>query len=157
MKALIVPTLGESITEAVIGKWLVAVGEYVQEGEPVVDLETDKITIQLPAPVGGALSAQKYQVGDTVRVGDEVGSLDEAAAKPEKAAVAKPATPEEARPSAVPQPPAEVPERDSSGKPLSPSASTHPGRQTQATDATGSAQARCAQGGRRRCNTHVTA
>ncbi|MCP4449142.1 MAG: 2-oxoglutarate dehydrogenase complex dihydrolipoyllysine-residue succinyltransferase [Myxococcales bacterium] len=79
MKDLVVPSLGESITEAVIGKWLVDVGGHVEADEPVVDLETDKITVQMPSPVSGALTEQKYAVGDTVRVGDIIGQVDETA------------------------------------------------------------------------------
>ncbi len=77
MTDLVVPTLGESITEAIIGKWLIAVGEHVEQDEPVVDLETDKITIQVTAPCSGALTLQNYAEGDTVNVGDIIGALDE--------------------------------------------------------------------------------
>ena len=73
---LIVPELGESITEAVIGRWLVRVGDAVTVDQPVVDLETDKITVQLPSPVAGSLSAQRFSEGDTVKVGDIVGQID---------------------------------------------------------------------------------
>ncbi|MEM9490741.1 MAG: biotin/lipoyl-containing protein, partial [Myxococcota bacterium] len=67
---LIVPELGESITEAVIGRWLVEVGQAVTSDQPVVDLETDKITVQLPAPAAGVLTEQSVAEGDTVRVGE---------------------------------------------------------------------------------------
>lgn len=73
---LVVPELGESITEAVVGRWLVAIGDAVDADQPVVDLETDKITVQLPAPVGGALTEQRFAEGDTVKVGDIVGQID---------------------------------------------------------------------------------
>ena len=68
---LIVPPLGESITEAVVARWLKNVGDPVAVDEPVVELETDKITVQLPAPVAGALGEQRAAVGTTVRVGCE--------------------------------------------------------------------------------------
>jgi 2-oxoglutarate dehydrogenase E2 component (dihydrolipoamide succinyltransferase) len=75
MADLVVPQLGESITEAVIAKWLKNVGDSVAADEPVVDLETDKITVQLPSPAAGALTEQKFPVGATVRVGDVVGQV----------------------------------------------------------------------------------
>ena len=138
MKDLVVPSLGEYITEAVIGKWLVKVGGRVEADEPVVDLETDKITVQMPSPVNGALTEQKYAVGDTVRVGDIIGQVDEnakgdapaapAAAAPATASQAAPApTPAAPAPAAAPAaaaaPPApiELPERDGMGRVLSPS------------------------------------
>jgi 2-oxoglutarate dehydrogenase E2 component (dihydrolipoamide succinyltransferase) len=73
---LVVPELGESITEAVIGRWLKSVGDTVEADEPVVDLETDKITVQLPAPASGVLAEQGFEEGATVRVGDVVGQID---------------------------------------------------------------------------------
>src|SRR5687768_14098348 len=75
MADLVVPQLGESITEAVIAKWLKNVGDSVAADEPLVDLETDKITVQLPSPAAGSLSEQKFPVGATVRVGDIVGQI----------------------------------------------------------------------------------
>ncbi|KAB2895794.1 MAG: dihydrolipoamide succinyltransferase, partial [Kofleriaceae bacterium] len=68
MADLVVPQLGESITEAVIARWLKNVGDTVAADEPLVDLETDKITVQLPSPVSGALKAQSAAVGATVKV-----------------------------------------------------------------------------------------
>ncbi|MCX5744743.1 MAG: hypothetical protein NT062_19825, partial [Proteobacteria bacterium] len=87
MTDLVVPQLGESITEAVVAKWLVQVGETVAIDQPLVDLETDKVTVQLPSPSAGALTEQRFAVGATVRVGDVVGAVDpaqagKAAAKP---------------------------------------------------------------------------
>ncbi len=122
MKDLVVPSLGESITEAVIGKWLVEVGGSVTADEPVVDLETDKITVQMPSPVSGALFEQKYSVGDTVRVGDVIGQVDETAegAKATPAAATEPqpvATPEVSPSPAVSR---VVPVRDAGGRVLSP-------------------------------------
>jgi 2-oxoglutarate dehydrogenase E2 component (dihydrolipoamide succinyltransferase) len=80
MADLVVPQLGESITEAVIARWLKQVGEAVAADEPIVDLETDKITVQLPAPAAGALTEQRFAVGATVKVGDVVGQIAEGAA-----------------------------------------------------------------------------
>jgi 2-oxoglutarate dehydrogenase E2 component (dihydrolipoamide succinyltransferase) len=75
MADLVVPQLGESITEAVVARWLKQVGDAVAVDEPVAELETDKITVQLPSPVAGAMGEQKAQVGATVRVGDVIGTV----------------------------------------------------------------------------------
>src|SRR5687768_13963301 len=89
MADLVVPQLGESITEAVISRWLKEVGDAVAVDEPIAELETDKITVQLPSPVAGALSDVKAKVGATVRVGQVIGSVE--AGKAGKSAAA-PAT-----------------------------------------------------------------
>src|SRR5262245_7144679 len=80
MADLVVPQLGESITEAVVARWLKQVGDAVAADEPVAELETDKITVQLPSPASGALAEQKVREGATVKVGDVIGSVDAAAA-----------------------------------------------------------------------------
>jgi pyruvate/2-oxoglutarate dehydrogenase complex dihydrolipoamide acyltransferase (E2) component len=100
MAELVVPQLGESITEAVIGRWLKNVGDAVAADEPVVDLETDKITVQLPSPVAGALTEQRAAVGSTVKVGDIVGAVAAGAA----AAAAPKAEPAKAKAKAEPAP-----------------------------------------------------
>ncbi|HEY1551012.1 MAG TPA: 2-oxoglutarate dehydrogenase complex dihydrolipoyllysine-residue succinyltransferase [Kofleriaceae bacterium] len=87
MADLVVPQLGESISEAVVGKWLKNVGDAVAVDEPVAELETDKVTVQLPSPVAGALAEQRAQTGATVKVGDVIGAVQagatgKAAAKP---------------------------------------------------------------------------
>jgi 2-oxoglutarate dehydrogenase E2 component (dihydrolipoamide succinyltransferase) len=89
MADLVVPALGESITEAVVSVWLKQVGDAVAADEPVAELETDKVTVQLPSPVAGVLAAQAVPVGATVKVGDVIGSVQPGAAKP----AGKPATP----------------------------------------------------------------
>src|SRR6185369_7138561 len=94
MADLVVPQLGESISEAVVAKWLKQVGDAVADGEPVAELETDKITVELPSPVAGALSEQRAAVGATVKVGDVIGAVEagkagKAAAKPAPAAATK--------------------------------------------------------------------
>src|SRR5260221_9265516 len=76
MADLVVPQLGESITEAVIARWLKQVGDAVAVDEPVAELETDKITVQLPSPVAGALGEQRFAVGATVKVGDVIGAVE---------------------------------------------------------------------------------
>jgi 2-oxoglutarate dehydrogenase E2 component (dihydrolipoamide succinyltransferase) len=88
MADLVVHAMGESITEAIIGRWLKSVGDYVEADEPVVDLETDKINVEIPAPTAGVLKEQRYSEGDTVRVGDVVGLIEEGA-RPEDGVAAR--------------------------------------------------------------------
>ena len=64
-----VPELGESITEAIIASWLRGVGEYVNADDPIVELETDKITVEVPAPSAGVLVECVGDEGATVNVG----------------------------------------------------------------------------------------
>ena len=74
-KDLIVPTLGESVTEATVSKWLKQVGEAVKADEPVVELETDKVSVSVPSPESGILSEIKIQAGNTVNVGTVLGTV----------------------------------------------------------------------------------
>jgi 2-oxoglutarate dehydrogenase E2 component (dihydrolipoamide succinyltransferase) len=88
-----VPTLGESVTEATIGQWFKKVGDPVAADEPVVELETDKVTIEVPAPTAGVLEAISANPGDTVNVGALIGAIGEgagAAAAPKAAPKAEP-------------------------------------------------------------------
>ncbi|MEO6395224.1 MAG: 2-oxoglutarate dehydrogenase complex dihydrolipoyllysine-residue succinyltransferase [Devosia sp.] len=75
-----VPALGESVTEATIGQWFKKVGEAVAADEPVVELETDKVTIEVPAPSAGVLQSISANPGDTVNVGALIGNIGEGAA-----------------------------------------------------------------------------
>jgi len=79
-----VPVLGESITEATVGKWFKQAGDSVTADEPLVELETDKVTVEVPAPASGVLSAIMVKTGDTVAVGGMLGAISEGdgAAKP---------------------------------------------------------------------------
>ena len=74
-KDLLVPTLGESVTEATVSKWLKKVGDSVKADEPVVELETDKVSVSVPSPETGVLSEIKIQEGTTVKVGAILGSI----------------------------------------------------------------------------------
>ncbi len=86
-----VPALGESVTEATIGQWFKKVGDVVAADEPVVELETDKVTIEVPAPAAGVLEAISANPGDTVNVGALIGAIGEGAvAAAPKPAAAKP-------------------------------------------------------------------
>src|SRR6187431_1581264 len=88
MAEIRVPTLGESVTEATIGKWFKKAGEAVAVDEPLVELETDKVTIEVPAPAAGVLSEIAVKDGETVAVGALLGQIKEGAGAP---AAAKPA------------------------------------------------------------------
>ena len=74
---LIVPTLGESITEATVSKWLKKIGESFEADEPLVEIETDKITIEVPAPSAGVLSEIKVKEGTDVNIGGVLGIIGE--------------------------------------------------------------------------------
>ncbi|MEM7055002.1 MAG: biotin/lipoyl-containing protein, partial [Pseudomonadota bacterium] len=92
-----VPTLGESVTEATIGKWLKQPGDAVKADEPLVELETDKVSMEVPAPADGVLAEIVAAEGETVGVDALLGSLGEgggvaaAPAAPAAAAAAAPA------------------------------------------------------------------
>ncbi len=92
-----VPTLGESVTEATIGKWFKKPGDAVKADEPLVELETDKVTVEVPAPASGVLAEIVAKDGDTVGVGALLGTLGEGsgvvAAAPAPAAAAPAAAP----------------------------------------------------------------
>jgi 2-oxoglutarate dehydrogenase E2 component (dihydrolipoamide succinyltransferase) len=128
MISIKVPPLGESIVEATIARWLKKEGDAVAQGETLVELETDKITVEVPAFKAGVLTKRAHAEGDTVKVDDELGTIDETAAgaaapAPTPAvavpAAAPPAAPAAAKPAA---PPASVVSRQSAvAAPTSPS------------------------------------
>jgi 2-oxoglutarate dehydrogenase E2 component (dihydrolipoamide succinyltransferase) len=114
MAEIRVPTLGESVTEATIGKWFKKAGDVVAVDEPLVELETDKVTIEVPAPAAGVLTDVAVKDGDTVAVGALLGAIKEGpgavpAGRPDqKTERAKPidAGPEQPKPKdAAPSPP----------------------------------------------------
>jgi 2-oxoglutarate dehydrogenase E2 component (dihydrolipoamide succinyltransferase) len=105
MTEIRVPTLGESVTEATIGRWFKKAGEAVKVDEPLVELETDKVTIEVPAPSAGVLSEIVAKEGDTVAVGALLGQL---AAGGASAAAASPVAKADA-PKAAPAPVAAKP------------------------------------------------
>jgi len=127
MTEIRVPTLGESVTEATIGRWFKKAGEAVAVDEPLVELETDKVTIEVPAPSAGVLGEIAAKDGDTVAVGALLGMINDGASAPAaKPAGAAPA----ARPAAPPAPPPQpaaaapapaAPRAPSSDAPLAPS------------------------------------
>ncbi|MFC7499239.1 2-oxoglutarate dehydrogenase complex dihydrolipoyllysine-residue succinyltransferase [Enterovirga sp. GCM10030262] len=82
---VIVPTLGESITEATLGQWLKQPGDAVKADEPIASLETDKVAVEVPSPVAGTMSKQVVAEGDTVNVGALIARIEEGAGAPAKA------------------------------------------------------------------------
>jgi 2-oxoglutarate dehydrogenase E2 component (dihydrolipoamide succinyltransferase) len=98
-----VPTLGESVTEATIGKWFKAAGDAIAMDEPLVELETDKVTIEVPAPAAGTLAEITVKEGETVEVGALLGSIAEGSGKAASAKKAAPAKVAEDKPQAVSQ------------------------------------------------------
>ena len=86
---ILVPTLGESITEATVSKWLKKVGDPVEIDEAIVELETDKVNLEVPSPISGVLSEMNSKDGDTVEVGAVLGSISEGKSNVEKKAPLK--------------------------------------------------------------------
>src|SRR6202795_550532 len=107
-----VPAMGESVTEATIARWLKREGEAVKQDEPLVELETDKVSVEVPSPAAGVLEHISVQQGGTVGVGTVLGAVAEGAAP--KAETPKPAKTETPKaqshpaPAAVPPPPPSV-------------------------------------------------
>ena len=124
MAEIRVPTLGESVTEATIGKWFKKPGDPVAVDEPLVELETDKVTIEVPAPAAGTLGEISAKDGETVAVGALLGMVTEggaAKAAPKAAPAEARAAPAEAKPAAKPAPAAQPPKIAAADAPLAPS------------------------------------
>jgi 2-oxoglutarate dehydrogenase E2 component (dihydrolipoamide succinyltransferase) len=120
MTEIRVPTLGESVTEATIGRWFKKAGDAVAVDEPLVELETDKVTIEVPAPSAGVLGEISAKDGETVAVGALLGQITDGAAGGAKPAAAPAKAPSAAAPAAVPAP-AAAPKAAPSDAPLAPS------------------------------------
>jgi 2-oxoglutarate dehydrogenase E2 component (dihydrolipoamide succinyltransferase) len=121
MTEIRVPALGESVTEATIGKWFKQPGDAVAVDEPLVELETDKVTIEVPAPATGVLADIAARDGETVAVGALLGQIKDGGVAAAKAPVAdKPAA--EPTPAPLPSPPPRAGEgRVGADAPLAPS------------------------------------
>ena len=101
-----VPAMGESVTEATISKWFKKEGDVVKRDEPLLELETDKVTVEVPSPADGAIESINAQAGATVQVGALLGAIAEgkAASAPAPKAAPKAEAPKPAAPAAVPAP-----------------------------------------------------
>ena len=86
MAEIVVPTLGESVSEATVAQWLKKEGEAVKADEPIVELETDKVTLEVNAPADGVIAKITVGEGDTVEVGAVLGEMDEGAVANDKGA-----------------------------------------------------------------------
>jgi len=107
---LVVPEVGESITEVEIGQWLVAEGDFVEKDQPIVEIETDKVTLELPAPVAGVISSITHAQGTECSVGDVIGAMQEGSAPPEASAeTSAPAPAETPEPAAAAEEPMIMP------------------------------------------------
>jgi 2-oxoglutarate dehydrogenase E2 component (dihydrolipoamide succinyltransferase) len=110
-----VPAMGESVTEATVSKWFKKQGDAVKRDEPLLELETDKVTVEVPAPADGSIESISVQEGDTVQVGAILGAIAEGAkgnvssAAPAKSAPAAPPKPAMPKPAPVAAPKAEAP------------------------------------------------
>src|SRR6266704_3731132 len=106
--SIVVPQLGESVAEGTVARWLKAVGEKVRKEEPLVEIQTDKINVEIPSPAEGTLTSILVPEGTTVLVGTEIGQLGgsgEVAAAP----AAAPAAAASRSAAAVSAPPAPAP------------------------------------------------
>ena len=79
---ILVPVLGESITEATVAKWLKNEGDTVEADEAIVELETDKVNLEVPSPIDGVLSEINSKDGETVEVGALLGTISQSGAQP---------------------------------------------------------------------------
>ncbi len=110
-----VPTLGESVTEATVAQWYKKPGESVAADEPLVELETDKVTVEVPAPAAGVLSEILAKDGETVEVGALLGQIGEG-----KGAAPAPKKEEPKKAEAKPEPKKEEPKKQEAKEPAKP-------------------------------------
>ena len=95
-----IPEVGESVTEAIITRWLKAEGDRVEKDEPVAELETDKVDVELPSPASGVIASLTAKEGDAIPVGAVIGTIEEgdgAGTRAQEAPRKKPPKPEPAR------------------------------------------------------------
>ncbi|MGB0689410.1 MAG: 2-oxo acid dehydrogenase subunit E2, partial [Candidatus Puniceispirillum sp.] len=118
---IIVPTLGESVSDATVARWIKKAGDAVAADEPVVELETDKVTLEVPSPVAGQLSELVVAEGDTVEVGALLARVEAGKGASAQAAKSEPAKAEAATPAPAAAPAASAPASSNvDAHPLSP-------------------------------------
>jgi 2-oxoglutarate dehydrogenase E2 component (dihydrolipoamide succinyltransferase) len=98
MKDILVPTLGESVTEATVGKWYLAVGDSIAQDKLLVELETDKVTLEVNAPISGTLKEIAFPKGSVVKIGDILGRMEAGEIKTQTST--QPSAPAESKPAA---------------------------------------------------------
>src|ERR1700743_3200632 len=109
-----VPAMGESVTEATVARWFKKEGDSVARDEPLLELETDKVTVEVPAPAAGAIESIAVKAGDTVQVGALLGAIAEGkAGAPSVVAASNPD-------SVAPQPAAAAPKPAAAPAPAGP-------------------------------------
>jgi 2-oxoglutarate dehydrogenase E2 component (dihydrolipoamide succinyltransferase) len=123
---IIVPTLGESVTEATIAKWFKQPGDAVKADEPLVELETDKVTVEVNAPASGVLKEQTVKTGASVEVGALLGKIEVGATGGKAAAAPAPAAKVEAPKAAAPAPVAAPAASDKNGPAVAKMAAENP-------------------------------
>src|SRR5208337_108074 len=121
MAEIRVPVLGESVTEATIGKWFKKAGDVVAVDEPLVELETDKVTIEVPAPAAGVLGEILVHDGESVGPGAVLGQITDGATAPGAQGAAAPAAKPTAAAKAAPPPPPPAAKVAPADVPLAPS------------------------------------
>src|ERR1700689_5392974 len=97
-----VPAMGESVTEATVARWFKKEGDAVKRDEPLLELETDKVTVEVPAPADGAIESISVKAGDTVQVGALLGAIAEGKAGNPSTPAAKAEAPKQAVPAPAP-------------------------------------------------------
>jgi 2-oxoglutarate dehydrogenase E2 component (dihydrolipoamide succinyltransferase) len=112
-----VPAMGESVTEATISKWFKKEGDAVKRDEPLLELETDKVTVEVPSPADGSIESITAQAGATVSVGALLGAIAEGASAKAPAAKAAPSPKAEAPKPAAPAPAPAAPKADAPAMP----------------------------------------
>ncbi|WEX88951.1 2-oxoglutarate dehydrogenase complex dihydrolipoyllysine-residue succinyltransferase [Sinorhizobium garamanticum] len=117
-----VPTLGESVSEATVGTWFKKVGDAIKADEPILELETDKVTIEVPAPAAGTLSEIVAQAGETVGLGALLGQIAEGAGAAAAAPAPAEKKPEPAAAAPAPQPAAAPAQQAPTSMPPAPAA-----------------------------------
>jgi len=113
-----VPAMGESVSEATVARWFKKEGDAVARDEPLLELETDKVTVEVPAPASGAIESIAARAGDTVQVGTVLGAIAEGKAGAVSTVAA--ANPDAAKPKAAPVPKAEAPKPSAQPQPNAP-------------------------------------
>ncbi len=86
-----VPAMGESVTEGTLANWLVKPGQAVKQDDPIAEIETDKVAVEVPAPAAGVITEQLVKEGETVQIGKIIAKLQEGATASVSPAAAKPA------------------------------------------------------------------